>query len=91
MPRRLHRTSPSTVDPFRGVFSPKLVQGFRELLRTAAVAEINFVSNAPRGYSKRPREIIRYVAHRRAVPLGSWAWATKTFRPGTASQPPGFG
>ena len=42
MRRRQHRTHPSTIDPFTGVFSPKLVKGFRDLLRRPETAEINF-------------------------------------------------
>ncbi len=57
MRRRLHRSSPTTIDPFRGVFSQKLVQGFRALLRTPEVAEINFNFGSVQVHAHSFREI----------------------------------
>ena len=57
MRRRLHRSSPSTIDPFIGVFSPKLVQGFRNLLRTPEVAEISFNFGSVQIHARSFREI----------------------------------
>ena len=57
MRRRLHRSSPSTIDPFRGIFSSNLVRGFRDLLRTEAVREINFNFGSVQVHSRSFREI----------------------------------
>ena len=57
MRRRQHRSSPKTIDPFVGVFSLKLVRGFRALLRTPEVAEINFNFGSVQVHAQSFREI----------------------------------
>lgn len=57
MHRRLHRSSPRSIDPFRGVFSAKLVRGFRELLLRPEVAEISFNFGSVQVHAQSFREI----------------------------------
>ena len=57
MRRRRHRSSPRTIDPFRGVFSPKLVRGFRDLLRRPEVSEISFNFGSVQVHAHSFREI----------------------------------
>lgn len=64
MRRRLHRSSPSTIDPFKEVFSLNLVRGFRNLLRTEAVGEINFNFGSVQVHSRSFREISELFTER---------------------------
>jgi hypothetical protein len=57
MQRRLHRTHPSTIDPFTGVFSPSLVKGFRALLRRPETSEINFNFGSVQVHARSFREV----------------------------------
>ena len=64
MQRRRHRSSPKSIDPFRGVFSPRLVRGFRELLRRPEVAEINFNFGSVQVHARSFREISALFSER---------------------------